>query len=182
MPLAAASGGLKTMVWARTRLLIWDYVFEPVKQLNISYSGNNPQLLYKKLHELVRVVFNVPEGYIQEKSYRWEKHKDSEHFEIEWEITKIYDVFSYMNIEIELGGFVMAEGDGKASIKIKPRMITEYPQDTVWQQSIFYEMMRRFWHRVYYHNKRMQYLYYSKAPSKHSSMRSKKARLMFNRL
>ena len=150
------------MVWARTRLLIWDYIFEPVKQISIEYSGKNPNLLYSKLHELIRVIFNVPEGYIQEKNYRWEKHKDSEHFEVSWEITKIFDVFSYLNVEVELSGYVMAEGDGKASIKIKPRLITEYPQDTVFQQSIVYEMLRRFWHRAYYHNKRMQYLYYSK--------------------
>ena len=150
------------MVWARTRLLIWDYVFEPVKQISISYTGRRPDLFYRKIHELVRLIFNVPEGYIQEKEYRWEKHKEAEHFEIGWEITKIFDVFTYLNLEIDLRGYVSTEGEGRATIVIKPRMITEYPQDTVWQQSIFYEMMRRAWHRMYYHKKRMQFLYLSK--------------------
>ena len=66
------------MVWARTRLLIWDYVFEPVKTIVINYEGKNPEKIYKKLHELIRTCFNVPEGYIQEKSYSWEKKKDVE--------------------------------------------------------------------------------------------------------
>ncbi len=66
------------MVWARTKLLIWDYVFEPVKDIRISYSGKNPERLYKKLNELLRLIFNVPEGYIQEKTYKWEKKKESE--------------------------------------------------------------------------------------------------------
>ena len=41
---------------------------------------------------------------------------------------------------------------------IKPRLITEYPQDTIWQQSIIYEIFRRFWHKFFYHRKRMEYL------------------------
>lgn len=150
------------MVWARTRLLIWDYVFEPVKQITIAYTGRHPELFYKKIHELIRTIFNVPEGYIQEKEYRWERHKEAEHFEVGWEITKIFDVFTYLNIEVEINGFVSVEGEGKAKIVLKPRLITEYPQDTMWQQSIFYEMTRRAWHRLHYHKKRMEYLYLSK--------------------
>ncbi len=150
------------MVWARTRLMIWDYVFEPVKQIAISYTGRHPEKFYKKIHEQMRVVFNIPEGYIQEKEYKWEKLKDVENFDISWEVTKIFDTFSYLTIEIILRGFVTTEGEGRASITLKPRIITEYPQDTVWQQSIFYEMTRRFWHRAFYHKKRMEYLYYSK--------------------
>ena len=30
------------MVWARTKLLIWDYIFEPIKDLRISYIGPKP--------------------------------------------------------------------------------------------------------------------------------------------
>jgi len=41
-------------------------------------------------------------------------------------------------------------------------MITEYPQDTLWQKSIVYEMLRRLWHRLFYHHKRMQWLGYGK--------------------
>ncbi|MBI4895455.1 MAG: hypothetical protein HY831_03095 [Candidatus Aenigmarchaeota archaeon] len=150
------------MVWARTKLLIWDYVFEPVKEISIAYEGRHPEKLYKKLHELIRLVFNVPEGYIQEKDYRWEKKKDTDQFEIGWEITKIFDTYTYVVVELDFSGFVVAEGDGKAKIRLRPRIITEYPQDTIWQQSMIYEMLRRFWHKSYYHRKRMEYLYISK--------------------
>jgi hypothetical protein len=150
------------MVWARTRLLIWDYVFEPVKQLKIDYTGKRPDAFYKALHELMRLIFNVPEGYIQEKTYKWEKLREAEHFNVEWELTKIFDTFSYLTVEIGLRGFVTTEGEGRATIVLKPRLITEYPQDTIWQQSIAYEMLRRFWHKVYYHRKRMNFLYISK--------------------
>ncbi len=145
------------MVWARTKLLIWDYIFEPVKDIRITYVGPHPELFYKKINELMRTVFNVPDAYVQEKTYTWEKGKDSEKFEIDWEVNKILDIYSYIVTEVTLKGFV-ANGEGKAVIRLKPRLITEYPQDTVWQQNILYEMVRRFWHQSFYHRKRMEYL------------------------
>jgi len=76
------------MVWGRTKLLIWDYIFEPSKEIRITYTGKNPEKLYNKANELIRTIFNVPEGYVQEKMFNWEKVKDTERFEINWEITK----------------------------------------------------------------------------------------------
>ncbi|MFH0949376.1 MAG: hypothetical protein V1802_02720 [Candidatus Aenigmatarchaeota archaeon] len=145
------------MVWARTKLLIYDYVFEPVKELTITYVGKHPDKFYKKLNELMRLVFNVPDAYVQEKTYSWEKLKDSENFSVGWELTKIIDIYSYIVVEVDLTG-VITNGEGRASIRLKPRLITEYPQDTIWQQSIIYEMLRRFWHKFFYHKKRMEYL------------------------
>ena len=149
------------MVWARTKLLIWDYLFEPVKTLKINYIGPTPEKYYKKLHELMRSVFNVPDGYIQEKDYTWEKAEAGEKFKISWEMNKILDTFTYMMVEIEMEGFT-SKGNGKVKLKLRPVLITEYPQDTVWQNSIIYEMFRRLWHKAFYHKKRMQFLYSGK--------------------
>jgi len=149
------------MVWARTKLMIWDYIFEPVVDIRISYTGKTPQKFYKKINELIRTVLNVPDAYVQEKSYNWEKTKDGEKFEIAWEVAKVLDVFSYIVLEIDLRGF-SAGDEGKATIRIRPRLITEYPQDTIWQQNLIYEMLRRAWHRFFYHRKRMEYLNFGK--------------------
>ena len=145
------------MVWARNKLLIWDYIFEPVRDLSINYTGRNPEKFYKKIKELCRVIFNVPDSYIQEKTYTWEAGKDRERFEVSWEINKIFDIYSYITIEVDIRGFT-SEGEGRATIRIRPRLITEYPQDTVIQQNLMYEMIRRIWHRVFYNHKRMEYL------------------------
>lgn len=145
------------MVWARTRLLIWDYIFEPVKRIKINYVGPSPESYYKKTNELIRTVFNVPDAYVQEKEYSWEKGEEAEKFEIAWEVNKLLDMFSYITIEISLKGFV-SKGQGRANIVMRPRLITEYPQDTVWQNSIVYEMLRRFWHKIFYHQRRMEFL------------------------
>lgn len=145
------------MVWARTKLLIWDYVFEPARDISMNFVVKTPEKFYKKINELVRSVFNIPDAYVQEKSYDWEKLKERERFEVNWEVTKILDTWTYITIELTLRG-VKVEGEGKVTIRIKPRLITEYPQDTILQQNIIYEMVRRFWHKSFYHHKRMEYL------------------------
>jgi len=149
------------MVWARTKLLIWDYIFEPVKEIVITFSGKNPEKFYPKINELIRTVFNVPDAYVQEKLYNWEKKEGFDKFEIDWEVNKILDIYSYVNADISLSGFSQ-NGEGKVTIKIKPNLITEYPQDTLWQQNIIYEIFRRFWHKYFYHKKRMEYLNFGK--------------------
>lgn len=149
------------MVWARTKLLIWEYIFEPVKEIVINFSGKHPETFYKKVNELIRTVFNVPDAYIQEKTYTWEKGDNSEKFEIDWEVNKILDTFTYFNIEVSLKGF-SSNGVGKVTVKIKPNMITEYPQDTIWQRNILYEMVRKFYHKFFYQKKRMEFLNFGK--------------------
>ena len=66
------------------------------------------------------------------------------------------DLFSYFFVSFKMSG----QGDstsGSLSLNIKPLLRSEYPQDTVWQRSLFYEMMRTFWHRMFYHKKREEY-------------------------
>ncbi len=145
------------MVWARTKLVIWDYIFEPVKNISMSFSGKYPERYYKKINELIRSVFNVPDAYVQETAYNWEKLKDTQRFEVNWMVNKLFDIYTYLTVEISMKGF-SSEGEGKVKVTLKPRMITEYPQDTILQQNIIYEILRRFWHKFFYHHKRMEYL------------------------
>ena len=144
------------MVWAATKISIWDDVYPTFKSISIEYKGKNPHLIYKKINELIRSDFHVPEGCIQEKEYTWNKTEKGEEFKVEWETTKVLDDFSFIKIEIKLSGF-MSEGVGKASIGFRPTLITEYPQDTFWQQNILYEMLRRLWHNIFYSKKRNEY-------------------------
>jgi len=66
------------------------------------------------------------------------------------------DPYTYLYLRFDVSGSGN-EKSGNAKIKIKPVMRTEYPQDTLWQRSLFYEMMRTFWHRMFYHRKREEY-------------------------
>ncbi len=150
------------MTWARSKLLIWDYLFQPVKVIRMNYVGKNPDRFYEKIVKLALFIFNIPETYMQEREFTWEKGKETERFDILWDFYKKLDIFSHIIWEVRLTGFV-SNGEGKASIVMSNcRLITEYPQDTLWQKSFVYEFLRRMWHRLFYHHKRMQWLSYGK--------------------
>ena len=144
------------MVWARSKLTIFDNIFEPQKDIFINYSGKNPERLYNKIRTMLIQILNIPERKIQEMYYTWEKHGNADKFKIRWRAVKDYDIYSFLRFDVVLNG-ESENGEGHASIMLKPRFITEYPQDTIIQQSIFYEMARRFWHNTFYHRQRMKW-------------------------
>jgi hypothetical protein len=145
------------MVYARTKLLMQDNCYEEEPgEVMMKYVGPNPQKLYEKAWELLKSVYNVPDSSIQEEKYNWGKGEKTEKFKVRWWVHKDKDAFSYIFVRVDVSG----EGDehsGTASIKMKPYMRTEYPQDTVWQRSLFYEMIRTIWHNTFYARKRDEY-------------------------
>ena len=145
------------MVWARTKLVLHDNCFreEPGK-LIIKYVGPNPGKIYKKLYELMKTIFKVKDSDIQETKYNWgvgEKQK----FDVGFFLHKDLDKFSFIVLEVKLRGAGNEKG-GEATIELDPYLRTEYPQETVWERSLFYEMLRTFWHKVFYRDTREKYL------------------------
>jgi len=145
------------VVWARTKMVIFDDIWEDITDMFIKYSGPSPERYYKKLLESMETVFSIPKSDIQEIDYTWEKTNGELRFAVWWRLIKAMDIYSYIRVDVKLDG-QSREGSGYASITIKPALITEYPQDTLIQQSIFYEMARLFWHQVFYHKKRMEFM------------------------
>lgn len=144
------------MVWARTKLMIHDDLLRPVNRVVVTYDGPNPQKFYKEIQDLLLVAFRVSEHSIQEKEFHWTKG-NPEKFKIKWEINKDLDKFSYYWINVELSGEA-SKSNGKAQIIIDGNLRTEYPQDTFWQKSLPYEMLRMLWHSIFYSSQRDTYL------------------------
>jgi hypothetical protein len=48
--------------------------------------------------------------------------------------------------------------EGTLKIRVEGRIRTEYPQDTVWQRSLIYEMFRTFYHKIIYEGTRKKYI------------------------
>ncbi|MBL7160563.1 MAG: hypothetical protein ISS93_01790 [Candidatus Aenigmarchaeota archaeon] len=145
------------MVFARTKLVMEDNCFEEEPgTVTIRLVGPNITKLYKQTYELIKAVFNVTDSDIQETMYQWGKGKGKDKFAVTWWLHKDLDSFSYFYISFKLKGQGNEES-GSASIDIRGLLRSEYPQDTVWQRSLFYEMMRTFWHRIFYHKKREEY-------------------------
>jgi hypothetical protein len=145
------------MVYARTKMLLEDNCFEEEPgEVAMSFITPNATKFYQKMYELMRSIFNVPESHIQEVDYSWGKSKDKEKFKVTWWLHKDMDIFTYLYVRFKVSG----EGNGglgKVNVGVRGLIRTEYPQETVWQRSLFYEMLRTFWHRAFYRKKREEY-------------------------
>ena len=128
---------------------------ERPERISINYVGLHPMKLYYKVYELIKSIFRAADSDIQEEKFSWGKG-EKEKFKVRWYLHKDMDVYTYLFIRVDVSGYG-DEKSGKAEIKIKPLMRTEYPQDTIWQRSLFYEMLRVFWHRSFYYSKREEY-------------------------
>ena len=144
------------MVIARTKLMIEDNLLKTVPISTIHFTGSNPERFYKEIPEILRTTFRVGEHAIQERRFKWIKG-DPEKFEAKWEVDKDLDKFSYYYIEVALRGSV-SKGHGSADIIFEGYLRTEYPQDTAWEKSIFYEIWRMIWNTFFYYNKRDRYI------------------------
>ena len=141
------------MVFTKSRLTISEYLFEPDKDYLLNYSGPHPERLYNYIFDLLKYSLNLPDTHVHEISYSWEIKDGAEKFTIKWRAVLDYDIFSFLRVDVALKGYTK-DGKGYASIKVKPRFITEYPQDNIFQQSILYEIIRSIWDNLVYSKKR----------------------------
>jgi hypothetical protein len=99
---------------------------------------------------------------IKEKRVSWDRTTASEKFDISFEIVKDMDTFSFMLVTVDLKGEAKHSRqfgkEGTAEIRIESALRTEYPQDTLWQRSLFYEIFRVFYHKLIYEDIRKRYL------------------------
>jgi len=148
-------------IFARTKLMIEEDCLQPRPKMIMNYSGPNPQNSYKKLIEMVRTHLKIGPENIQEKEFKWDRSGIPEKFSAAFEIIKDFDKFTHMLLGVSLSGDIKPSKDfgyeGSVTIEIDGVVRTEYPQDTIWQRSLPYEMLRTFWHRVFYQDKRYKY-------------------------
>lgn len=144
-------------VWApRTKLTIDDDLLRPNPVVRLKFAVSNPKKFYHAIPKIVTSVFRTDDHHIQEKKTSWSKG-EPEKFKINWELMKEIDRFSFYAVDISLDGTSGKEG-GDVSITVEGSLRTEYPQDMVWERSILYEMLRVFWHRNFYTEKRDKYM------------------------
>ncbi|MFH1105805.1 MAG: hypothetical protein V1731_01170 [Candidatus Aenigmatarchaeota archaeon] len=151
------------MVIARTKLTLEDPLIrvDPY-YIWLNYKGPGPERFYAKLAELIPLIYGVERGQVLERTFNWDTLGDTQKFEVFWEITKPLDRFSYYRMTVEFSG-QCTKGQGEARIRLFGCIRTEYPQDTLWQRSIFYEILRMLWHTMFYRTARLKYLHEGRA-------------------
>jgi len=149
-------------VFARTKLLMEEFCITYRPRLEFTYSGPNPQKIYPKIIDTLQTALRVPKENMQEKEFNWDRSKPEEKFRILWEVIKDFDKFSYMLLMITITGTAKPskefEKEGEAKVVIEGLLRTEYPQDTIWERSFFYEVFRVFYHKVFYQEQRRRYI------------------------
>lgn len=150
-------------IFGRTKMILHDDCFNfAAPDIAFKYKGPDPQLAYEKIRECFTTVFGVLESErVQEKDYIWNREGKKESFKVSWSIVKDLDKFSYLYYVVKMSGYSEETPDGKfgeVTVEIASFLRTEYVQDNVWERSIFYEMLRVFWHKVFYQEKTMEYL------------------------
>lgn len=144
-------------VWApRTKLTIDDDLLRPNPKVTLKFAIANPKKFYHLIPKIATSVFRTDEHHIQEKKTSWSRG-EPEKFKINWELMKEIDRFSFYAVDISLEGSVGKDG-GDLKIDIEGSLRTEYPQDTVWERSLLHEMLRVFWHRAFYTEKRDRFM------------------------
>ncbi len=144
------------MVWGRTKLVLQDDLIGPRSRMTIDFRGREPVRFYHEIPKLIASAFRVQPESIQEKKFTMHKG-DPERFKADWEIIKDLDKFSYYRFTVSIDG-QSSKGHGEANIVIDGLLRTEYPQDTYWQRSLFYEIIRMTWHNIFYTSKRQRYI------------------------
>ncbi len=149
-------------VFQRTRILIHDYCLIPRPTATLEYSGPNPQKAYEYIRKLFGSLFLLTEKEIQEREFRWDKIPGGESFHVVWETIRDLDTHTFQDIKMTMDGTVTPSKEfgkeGTLKIAFEGKIRTEYPQDTIWQRSLIYEMFRTFYHKTIYQGIRKKYI------------------------
>lgn len=131
---------------ARTKLVIEESCLR-TPSLTFTYKGPNPQDIYKKVKKLLPTIFKVDEHDIEEREFLWDRSTAEEKFKMVLDFIKEFDPNSYMEVGISLNGSTKPSKEfgkeGEATITVEAKFRVEYPQETFWQRSIFYDVYRR---------------------------------------
>lgn len=148
-------------IFARQKLTIEEDCLLPSPKIWLSYAGPNPQKAYAKIQEVLKDQLKVKPENIQERDFKWDRAGVPEKFSGSIEAFKDYDRFSYMLIWIDFNGTVRPSKEfgkeGELKVSLDAVIRTDYPQDTVWERSLIYEMFRTFWHKIFYQEQRYVY-------------------------
>lgn len=148
-------------IFARTKITIEEDCMLPTPKINVTYTGPNPHKVYPKMIEILKTNLKIKPENIQEKEFKWDRASVPEKFSGAVEAFKDFDRFSYTLLMIDFSGSVRPSKqfgkEGEVRIVIDGVLRTDYPQDTVWEKSLIYEIFRTFWHKVFYQEKRYKF-------------------------
>jgi hypothetical protein len=155
-------------IFARTKLIIHEDCLEvpgtplPSREfLSLEYNGPNPQIAYYQIKKILSQVMKVPESEVVERDFSWDKSTEEEKFSVSFEVIKDLDRFTFIRVTLSMKGKIKPSKEfgkeGSLRVDVDGVLRTEYPQDTLWQRSLIYEIFRTFYHKFIYEETRKKY-------------------------
>lgn len=137
-----------------------DDCLAPERSLKIEYNGPNPFKIYSGLKTRLRKVFEIGSVNIWERDFRWDTTSDPHGFYIRVYVNKGFDQHTKALIEITMQGKQPSDErkNGKITIYLGGRLITEYKLKTIFQRSPLYKGLRWLYHKIFYNKIRRSYL------------------------
>lgn len=128
--------------------------------LKLEYSGPNPQNIYFEIKNLLKRVMKVEDKDIEEREVYWDRTTKGDKFKAFFVVNKKLDNYSHFHFEVSLEGHAKPSEVGKEGsvlITIDPVVRIEYPQETLFEKSIFAEIFRFFHQKFFYKEVREKY-------------------------
>ncbi|MEM5801927.1 MAG: hypothetical protein QXQ18_00880 [Candidatus Aenigmatarchaeota archaeon] len=137
-----------------------DDCLAPTATLRIDFEGPNPFLIYQRAGEILRRIFQVETADYWERDFRWDISSDPRDFFVRIFINKGVDVRTKILAEVVMQGKQPSDPskNGKVTIFISARLITEYRMDTIFQKSPIYKFFLWLYHKTLYNEVRRGYL------------------------
>jgi hypothetical protein len=144
-------------------MAVWrleDDCLAPTASLKIDFEGPNPFLLYQKAKGIIQKNFNITSSDYWERDFRWDTTSDPRDFFVRIMAKKGLDRRSKILAEFVMQG--KQPGDpsknGKITVIISARLITEHQMKTPIQRSPFYKFLLWLYHRLFYNRVRRGYI------------------------
>lgn len=132
----------------------------PDRKIKLEFKGKNPFSVCKAARDIFKKVFGVGGSKIFERDFRWDMSSDPRYFFVRYIVKKGIDMRSHTINEIIFEGLQPSdpEKEGKVTITITAKLITEFERKTAFQKLPLYKGIIWLYNFMFYDKARRDYL------------------------
>ena len=136
-----------------SKIEIEDDILQPLDELRVNFSGQNPFSICKAFETLLKKVLKISSSGVSEPDIRWDSTDDDRTFYGVWLGVKYYDRWTKTRIKVIAQGNQGKDGSGEIKIIIKGTLLTTYEYSNFVQKSFWW-----FYNMGFYYSQRRGYL------------------------
>ncbi len=134
--------------------ILEDDCLVPQRVIRVDFKGPDPFRVYQSIPGFLRAIFDVRGKDVYEKEFRWDITEDPRSFFSRFIVRKSYDMWSVAWVEVTMQGKQPSDPnkDGEVVILITGKLLTRFPENTVWSRTGLYKSLRWLWARTFYND------------------------------